>query len=165
MRLEATCSSEPPSEGSYLHATARQLEAIRLRVLGLTYQSIGENMGISPETVNKHIDYCVSQNNLPFVFLVEELINSGQLDVDELATHFDFNRYEELDGRQRRIFQVATDKENWERTMGSIASDLEMAEQTLKNQLCGIYDVLGIRHSISRARVYRLIAPSDLMKV
>lgn len=143
--------------GTQVKLTPRQFEVFELRAMGFTEPEIADKFKISHQTVKNHSsDPLKGARDVAPIDVIAELITMGKLNPEKLAEGLDFTRTNNLTERSRKIFNKATNHASWHKSYKQISKKLKIGEQTLKNNLNSIFQVVGVPN-ILRARVFSIL--------
>lgn len=142
--------------------TPREKEVAILRAQGLTQAVVAKELGISPNTVKDHtsnIDMKLGSGTRADRTIAA--VANGDLSLEAIAGQFDFGRYHELNFWQKEALDTLSKEGSEYDTLAQIASDLGIAEQTLKNRLTDIHEQLGVK-GIDQAKLFGRFLPPEI---
>lgn len=136
--------------------TEDQYWYLRLAGLGLTNGEISQVMGVSEHIVRHEFSRILDEFNAYHRDgAVVGAITDGILNLDDLIEGRDFARYDHLKDKDKMLLDAYTASWQEKDMTRATANLIGRANQTVKNRLCGIYKVLGVRNN-TEAVVYNL---------
>ena len=89
---------------------------------------------------------------------ITNLVNLGELSLDSLEDKFEYDNYKILSKRMRELLLQASQPDAWNKNIPTMAKDMGIAPQTLKNNLSWIYGDLGVLNLL-QARLFMFYLP------
>lgn len=137
--------------------TPRQLQVLRLVAKGLSHKEIGQNLDISPFTINRHLAnvYLRLETSSPLNTILT-LIDSKVLDTEGMIDEADVSRVSTLTRAQSEVMSALIEDRGASSSHMKVARKTHKKLATVQHHMRDVFDKLKVRSTVRAGVIYFL---------
>ncbi len=139
----------------------REIQIMEFKAMGMVNKEIAWRLGISQDTVKNTISFALYKSGSTTFPTILALINSGKISRERVSEGLDFEKGQDITGKEREIMEYISCSNGRDQTIGEMAHSLGIAQQTLKNYCANIYHKLDVPNLL-RLRIFLALMPSGI---